>query len=58
MAHYYVNDNSQPNGDHEVHEDGCYWLGLVTSKTYLGLFESCFGAVLKSKRGIPYSRRM
>ena len=31
MASYYVNDNAQPNGDHEVHESGCYWLGLARS---------------------------
>ena len=49
MANYYVNDTSQPNGDHEVHEDGCYWLTLVASRTYLGDFLSCFPAVAKAK---------
>jgi hypothetical protein len=50
MALYYVNDNAQPNGDHEVHKDGCYWLGLARSKTYLGSYVSCHDAVAKSKR--------
>jgi hypothetical protein len=26
MPNYYVNDNPQDNGDHEVHEEGCSWL--------------------------------
>ncbi|MYD93353.1 MAG: hypothetical protein F4Y02_06615 [Chloroflexi bacterium] len=49
MADYYVNDRAQDNGDHEVHEDGCYWLGLAKSTTYLGNFSSCHGAVRKAK---------
>ena len=50
MARYHVNDNAQPDsGDHEVHKEGCYWLSLVTSRTYLGDFVSCFGAVQKAK---------
>ncbi len=47
---YYVNDNEQSNGDHEVHEDGCYWLGLAASKTYLGYFDSCRAAVTAAKK--------
>ncbi len=28
MSGYCVNNTAQaPNGDHEVHEEGCYWLG-------------------------------
>ncbi len=53
MASYYVNDNAQSNGDHEVHKEGCYWLSLVTSRTYLGLFDSCHGAVRKAKGTYP-----
>lgn len=29
MAYYYVNDNAQSNGDHEVHVTGCTYLRLV-----------------------------
>lgn len=49
-SHYYVNDKPQSNGDHEVHEDGCYWLGLVQSKTYLGYLNSCREAVTAAKK--------
>lgn len=48
MAYYYVNDNSQPNGDHEVHVTGCVY--MPTSKTSLGDHPNCFSAVLEAKR--------
>jgi hypothetical protein len=50
MARYYVNDNAQPNGDHEVHEQGCYWLGLARSTTDLGEHSHCSTAVAAAKR--------
>ena len=54
MADYYVNDTPQvPSGDHEVHEDGCYWLALASSTTYLGDFPSCEPAVRKAKTIYP-----
>ncbi len=47
---YYVNDNAQPiSGDHEVHTSTCAWLPLINSKTYLGDYSSCVGAVAKAK---------
>lgn len=50
MAKYYVNDNAQDNGDHEVHTTGCVWLAKIVSKTYLGDFQSCGPAVREAKR--------
>lgn len=51
MPRYYVNDNAQPlSGDHEVHVEGCSWLGLVVSKTDLGIFNSCAEAVTAAKK--------
>lgn len=50
MAYYYVNNTAQPNGDHEVHKDGCYWLSKAVSTAYLGDFTYCSEAVAKSKR--------
>lgn len=49
MAKYYVNNSPQPNGDHEVHKEGCYWLGLAASKKELGYYYSCEAAVLAAK---------
>ena len=53
MASYYVNQTAQPNGDHEVHRQGCYWLSLVSSKLYLGDFLTCGPAVAAAKRIYP-----
>lgn len=47
--HYYVNDNAQSNGDHEVHQDGCSWLKMAASKSYLGYFDNCRDAVVTSR---------
>ncbi|MBA9072735.1 hypothetical protein GGR22_000861 [Flavobacterium gossypii] len=50
MEKYYVNNNAQPNGDHEVHKDGCSYLKLASSTKYLGLFSNCKDAVAESKK--------
>lgn len=50
MKHYYVNNNAQANGDHEVHTDGCSFLQYIVSKTYLGLFINATAAVVKAKQ--------
>ena len=49
MFNYYVNDHAQDNGDHEVHRDGCIYLSLIRSKTYLGVFTNAIIAVQKVK---------
>ena len=49
MARYYVNRNKQNNGDHEVHESGCYWFSKLKNKEYLGDFSNCRDAVKKAK---------
>lgn len=53
MAHYYVNDNAQSNGDHEVHVTGCSFLSMIAHKTPLGDFSSCAPAVATAKRKYP-----
>lgn len=47
---YYVNNNSQANGDHEVHTSGCPYFRKIRSKTPLGLHYSCHTAVAAAKR--------
>jgi hypothetical protein len=49
MAKYWVNDNAQHNGDHEVHVEGCTWILLMKAKTYLGEHEKCQTAVDAAK---------
>ena len=56
MAKYYVNDKAQSDsGDHEVHEPSCKYFSLIKSKTFLGSFDSCHGAVKKAKTIYPKS---
>jgi hypothetical protein len=44
---YFVNDDPWPGQQHEVHKEGCSW--MPTTKTYLGDFVNCQGAVAKAK---------
>lgn len=50
MYNYYVNDNEQNNGDHEVHRNGCSYLPLIVSKTYLGMFVNAVPAVQAARK--------
>jgi hypothetical protein len=45
MPSYYVNKNAQPNGDHEVHVEGCVRLPEPGKRQYLGEFTNCRPAV-------------
>lgn len=49
MSNYYVNRNEQPNGDHEVHTDGCSWMPAAHNRINLGDFSSCHSAVNQAK---------
>lgn len=50
MARYYVNTNAQPNGDHEVHKDGCTWMPHADNRIYLGDFDTCREAVRAARQ--------
>ena len=45
---YYVNNNAQLNGDHEVHVEGCYY--MPQSKKLLGSYNNCKDAVIEAKK--------
>jgi hypothetical protein len=49
MARYYVNKNSQANGDHEVHVADCSRMPEPANRQYLGDFSSCAPAVREAK---------
>lgn len=55
MPRYYVNNNEQPNGDHEVHVENCSRIQSSTNLTYLGVFSNCRDAVAEAKRRHPQS---
>jgi hypothetical protein len=51
--HYYVNDTRSEERDHEVHEQGCFWLSIAHKTTYLGSFSWCGPAVTAAKVKYP-----
>jgi hypothetical protein len=50
---YYVNNNKQPNGDHEVHKKNCSY--MPSNKKDLGEFDNCQDAVKEAKKTFPQS---
>lgn len=50
MDHYYVNDNAQDTGEHEVHKDSCIYFSKIVSRTDLGYFSNCHEAVKKASQ--------
>ena len=53
MIAYYVNKNTQANGDHEVHKSGCQYLPDQENMHYLGNFYCCYPAVEQAKKIYP-----
>ncbi|UMA67271.1 hypothetical protein LVO79_20940 (plasmid) [Roseivivax marinus] len=49
MARYYVNNNQQANGDHEVHALGCSFMP-TSNRTYLGEYSTCRPAVTEARK--------
>ena len=49
MAIYYVNQNAQSNGDHEVHKSGCSYIPDPENRISLGDHSSCTSAVRKAR---------
>lgn len=49
MPYFHVNRNAQPNGDHEVHENGCSHQPLPQNQQDLGWHLSCSSAVSAAK---------
>ena len=50
MPKYCVNKNAQPNGDHEVHKEGCRFWPAPGNWIPLGNHLTCHGAVVAAKR--------
>lgn len=50
MERYYVNENAQPNGDHEVHKESCTHEPLPRNRRQLGYQTSCASAVIEAKK--------
>lgn len=56
MALYYVNNNAQSNGDHEVHTSTCTYAPSTANSTYLGAFDNCKDAVKEAKKTYTKSK--
>jgi hypothetical protein len=52
-SRYVVNKNAQPNGDHEVHKEGCSRLPFKENRLCLGSFRSCEPAVCEARKYYP-----
>ena len=50
MSRYYVNKNSQANGDHEVHVPNCSFFPAENNRVYLGTFPTCRSAVTEARK--------
>lgn len=55
MDLYYVNQNAQTNGDHEVHKSTCVFMPEPQHRLYLGTFTNCRDAVKEAKKTYPYT---
>lgn len=47
--YYYVNDNAQKNGDHEVHTSLCSFLPNLENRKFLGDFANCYDAIYAAR---------
>ena len=50
MTKYFVNDNAQSTGEHEVHTETCQYCPSPSNRTYLGNFYNCHDAVSRAKQ--------
>ncbi|GGB65136.1 hypothetical protein GCM10007424_01310 [Flavobacterium suaedae] len=50
MEKFYVNNNAQSNGDHEVHRTTCPYFDRIYSKKDLGYHDGCHSAVQEAKK--------
>jgi hypothetical protein len=48
--YYYMNKNSQSNGDYEVHTAECAHLPKPENQLYLGNFDNCRDALAKARK--------
>lgn len=53
MHQYYLNSQTQTNGDHEVHLENCVHLPTLTNRILLGIFSKCTDAISIAKRKYP-----
>ena len=45
LEHFYVNKNTDAQGNHEVHRENCDYLPRPENREYLGFFSNSYDAV-------------
>lgn len=50
MPFYYVNQNEQPTGEHEVHKEECFRMPELKNRIYLGYFLNANEAVKEARK--------
>ena len=53
FKHFYVNNNPQPTGEHEIHKEGCEKLKEVKSRIYIGYCLNCKEAIERAAKIYP-----
>lgn len=50
LEHFYVNKNTDAQGNHEVHRENCDYLPRPENREYLGFFSNSYDAVRAARR--------
>lgn len=50
MTHYYINNRTQRNGEHQIHRTGCTFMPDGDTRAYLGEFDSCASALAEARK--------
>lgn len=56
MAYYYINENQQPNGDHEIHTTGCPHPPLMENRIEIGNYTNSHQALAAARARWPKSQ--
>jgi hypothetical protein len=56
MGHYYLDDEQQPEGVYEVHEEKCLYISTPLNRTYLGTFSNPEVVIVKARELFPLKR--
>lgn len=50
MEYYYLNKNTQPTGEHEIHKASCKFLPHMSNCIKLGYFYRAYDALIAAKK--------
>lgn len=50
MEYYYLNKNTQPTGEHEIHKASCKFLPHMSNCIRLGYFYRAYDALIAAKK--------